>query len=144
MTRRTIWDQSAAVADWVGTRISGIPRWGDCAAIGLAEDDRLIAGVVYSRYFPGVMIDMSVAAEPGSRWVSRSFLRDVFRYPFVQLGLGRVQACIAADNAPSLRLCAGLGFQHEGTLRQAGEGGRDVLVFGLLRGECRWGEVHVE
>lgn len=47
-------------------------------------------------------------------------------------------ASIAASNADSLRWTRHCGFTHEGTKRKAGAGGEDILIFGLLKEECRF------
>lgn len=57
---------------------------------------------------------------------------------FEQMGLHRVYAHVFAFNDPSRRLLEGLGFEHEGTLREHAfvDGGRaDLHVFGLLAEE---------
>ncbi|MFW6448825.1 MAG: GNAT family N-acetyltransferase [Halobacteriota archaeon] len=57
---------------------------------------------------------------------------------FDQLALHRVHAHVYGFNEPSRRLLTGLGFTHEGTLREHGfvDGERvDLEVYGLLRRE---------
>lgn len=59
----------------------------------------------------------------------------LLEHGFDQMGLHRVHAHVFAFNEPSRRLLEGLGFRHEGTLREHAfiDGERtDVQVFGLL------------
>jgi RimJ/RimL family protein N-acetyltransferase len=70
--------------------------------------------------------------------MTRDFLRVAFRYPFVQLGCNRVTGYVPASNADALRFDLNLGFKIEGRMREAIETGEDVLVLGMLRGECRF------
>lgn len=74
-------------------------------------------------------------ATPGG--LTRALLRSCARYVFQQLGCDRLTIRIRADNTAMLALSARIGFVHEGTLREAFEGA-DVLIFGMLRRECRW------
>jgi hypothetical protein len=82
-------------------------------------------------------IEMAVASDGSSRWLSRAFLRAAFRYPFVQLGLPRVTGRIQADNLAALALDAHLGFRHEG-IQRAQFGDQDAVLMGMLASECRW------
>ncbi len=64
----------------------------------------------------------------------------LLEHGFDQMGLHRVYAHVFGFNDPSKRLLEGLGFNHEGTLREEGflEGDRvDLEVYGLLASE--WG-----
>ena len=82
-------------------------------------------------------IEVSVASDGSARWLSRSLLYATFSYPFEQLGLQRVTGRVQADNTAALALNEGLGFRQEGVQRrQFGE--HDCVLFGMLRGECRW------
>jgi len=105
-------------------------------AIGLEQDGMIIAGVLYDN-FTRVNIDAHIAGE-GRRWMTKRFLGEMFRYPFVQLGVARITCRIAASNADSLRLCQHMGFTWEGRIREALPDGEDLLILGMLRRECRW------
>ena len=112
------------------------------SAIGQADDaGNIIAGVTYTM-FTGRDIHAHIAGL-GKRWMTKRFLGEIFRYPFHQLGVARITCLIAADNEPSINLCRKLGFQYEGVLRQFMQDGRDCLIFGMLRDECRWLKVGV-
>lgn len=45
-------------------------------------------------------------------------LQDVLKFGFTELGLHRIEALIAADNEPSLKLLLRYGFSKEGTMRE--------------------------
>ena len=66
----------------------------------------------------------------------RDFIKAVFRYAYDDCGCVRVTCRVdeALDWAQSLPR---IGFKLEGRLRQAFDG-RDVLIFGMLKGECRF------
>jgi RimJ/RimL family protein N-acetyltransferase len=132
------------VAEWVADRCphlelevhDGKPQF---TAIGWERRGELVAGVVYDGY-TRINIDMHVAAE-GVRWLTREFLGEAFRYPFVQLSVRRVTGKVPATNAAARRFDEHLGFTYEGTIRQALPGGEDLIVYGMLKSECRWLEV---
>jgi ribosomal-protein-alanine N-acetyltransferase len=48
----------------------------------------------------------------------REALKEVLKYGFTELQLHRVQALIAAENIPSLKLLQRYGFSFEGTMRE--------------------------
>jgi hypothetical protein len=112
------------------------------SAIGQMDDQgNIVAGVTYTM-FTGRDIHAHIAGI-GKRWMTKRFLGEIFRYPFLQLGVARITCLIAADNEPSIRLCRHMGFEYEGVLRQFMQDGRDCLIFGMLRDECRWLNVGV-
>ncbi len=137
MTWRLVLDDKARCGAWALERIAHVPSWGEWfEAIGLERDGDLLAVVVYNLW-SGADIAMHVAAMPGRRWMTRGFLRAVFRYPFVQLGCRRVTGYVPASNADALRFDAHLGFRHEGVMREALDNGEDVILYGLLREDAR-------
>ena len=122
---------------WAEAHIPGVHFRPDAKAIGHARDGALTGVVVFDTFTTTDCL-LSVASDGGHRFLSRAFIVHVFTYPFLQLGYERVTSLISADNAPSIRLCSKIGFQQEGTMRRASEKGEDLLVFGMLREECRW------
>jgi RimJ/RimL family protein N-acetyltransferase len=133
-----VFGHDALVAAWVRSRLEAAPLDGPVVAIGVASGDDIVAGVVYSQYVVTDSVEMTVAAAAGQPWLNRRFLHTFFAYPFVQLGVRRVVSLIRDGNAPSRRLVEGLGFQLEGRLREGWSEDEDLLVYGLLKRECRW------
>jgi RimJ/RimL family protein N-acetyltransferase len=70
--------------------------------------------------------------------VTRAFITFVFAYPFLQLGLPRVNCVISERNTDSLRFTRHFGWSEEGRVREAGDDGEDLIFFGMLRRECRY------
>jgi RimJ/RimL family protein N-acetyltransferase len=98
----------------------------------------ITAVTVYNHYYPEASVEMSIAAAEGRRWLTRSFLAESFRIPFIQWNMRRVGVSIAADNAPSIRFAAHLGFIPEGRIREGHSVGVDLLLLGMLKRECKW------
>lgn len=130
------------VAEWVASRIRdmGAPPLKDYEAIGVLKDGRLTGGVVYSEYreiAPGCHdMRMHCAGDPG--WLTKTTLRAFFGYPFRQIGCIRVTATVARANRRALDMNRRLGFKIEGCIRDGYGPGRDGLLLGMLRRECRW------
>jgi hypothetical protein len=139
LVKKVLADNDERVARWVADRLPRLELGSTpYTAIGLVgPTGHLVAGVVYDTYI-GTSIDMHVAAVPGKRWMTRKFLGEAFRYPFLQLGVRRVTGRVAADNAAAIEFDTRLGFQLEGRVRQLLDDGQDLLIFGMLREECRW------
>jgi RimJ/RimL family protein N-acetyltransferase len=134
-----VYDQKLRVGRWVMARTGFVDDWGNYEAIGLEKGGDLIAGVVYNQVSE-FNCSMHVAAIPGRRWLTREYLNACFRYPFVQLGLLRVTGLVPAKNQQALRFDLHLGFKVEGIMRRC-LGSDDLVVLGMLREECRYGQV---
>jgi RimJ/RimL family protein N-acetyltransferase len=130
--------QSDVIARWVEARVPECRGFDKPAGFGVLRNGRLAAGVVFYNYDARAgEIEVIIAAE-GPGWASREVLWTAFAYPFLQLGCRRVTARVNVGNARARRLVEGAGFVLEGLLRRAGHDGGDVLVYGMLREECRW------
>lgn len=109
--------------------------WENFSALGLMENNQLIAGVLYNHYNPP-NICMHVGAI-GKSWLNRDFLFAAFDYPFNQLGCGRVTALVPKKNKAARKFDEHLGFKLEGVMRQA-LADDDMMVYGMLRSECKY------
>lgn len=129
------------VAIWVASRVRGMkPPEGKYEALGVVKGGELIGGVIYTNLkdlpFGGAAIEMDCAGEPG--WLTRSTLKALFGYPFLQLGVVRITTMVAKANRRARKMNERLGFKQEGCIRNGFGGGRDMIVYGMLRSECRW------
>jgi RimJ/RimL family protein N-acetyltransferase len=133
-----LYERDKEIAAWVARNIPGIDDFGPCAAVGVVQDDQLVAGVVWSGYRDHDIQASVYAASP--RWLARprETLRDLFTYPFDVLGCRRVTTYAARSNVRALKMNKRLGFVVEGCLRKGWDGQDDAIMFGMLRGDCRW------
>jgi RimJ/RimL family protein N-acetyltransferase len=106
-------------------------------AIGVIIENKLIAGVVYNRFVPNVSIEMSIASID-KRWATRHNLKAFFNYPFIQLGLERVQTLCSSSDEGVIMFNKRLGFKQEGLHRKAWPMGGDAISWGMLKSECKW------
>jgi RimJ/RimL family protein N-acetyltransferase len=120
-------------------QISGKPlaHEGWWTAIGHEVGGQLVAVVFYTQPDSSEDIALHVIAKPGEPWLTSSFAASVFAYPFSQLLVQRVSAAAAAADSAFQRMLEKLGFTREGIKRRL-IGGRDFVMFGMLREECRY------
>lgn len=135
-----VYGQDARVRSWVAERVDEDRFQDTDVAIGVEENGELIAGVVYNMY-TGPSISMHVAAVPGKRWLTRDTLFRFFAYPFVQLECRRVTGLVREDNLVAQQFDEHVGFVREGLIRGACDDGQNMILYGMLREECRWLEI---
>lgn len=135
--KTVIYGQDQRICKWVGDRVDETDFGSGAVGIGLEENGELISGVVYNM-FTGPSICMHVAAVPGKRWMTREYLWRAFAYPFIQLKCHRITGLVRVDNLEAQRFDEHLGFKKEGLLRRACTDGTDMILYGMLKDECRW------
>lgn len=136
MAEKRIIANAARVYSYVRERVR-VPLISNIKGIGLEQDGELIAGVLYEG-FTGPNVWMHVAAEPGSHWLTRDFLRTVFHYPFVQLGCQRVSGAVDESNWAARRFDEHLGFTEEARLKGVAPDGGNVLLYVMWKKDCRY------
>jgi len=102
------------------------------AAVGLIDDrGTLIGGVVWTQFYRGGNIEITVA---GERW-QKDFIRWCFRYAFVTCGCSRISARTRRSNVLARRLLPKLGFSFEFSQKRyfGPERSDDGLVFVIHR-----------
>lgn len=117
--------------------IYGLHRSDDMRAIGLRRDGALIAAALYEGFNRQNMW-VHLCGVPGSRWMTRDFLRAGFAYPFLVCGVQRLSGYVNASNHAARRLNEHLGYQIEATLAGAAPDGGDVLIYVMRREDCRY------
>lgn len=122
--------------DWAAARYDDNAIDSDTHAIGV-EVDGMIQAVAMYNCFTDISCNIHVVSDGGKRWASRTFLREAFAYPFIQLGLKRLTALVPARNTDALTLDLRLGFQMEGRMAEATDND-DLVVLGMLRRNCIW------
>ena len=126
--------------------IEGMCRWAG-ARIGESYDPEHTNGisvlcehgaatVLYTDYEKALNCRMHVAG--AGNWLSRTALSVFFSYPFEELGLRRITTLVEKKNRRARKLNEGLGFVREGCLRKGARNGDNLIVYGMLKDECRW------
>jgi len=109
----------------------GKPFFPPFTVMGLEKDGEIVSGVLFNM-FEGEDVHVSVAGHH----FPRSFLREVGRYVFDQLGCER--ATIITEQPHVVRLAERLGAQIEGLMRSHFGKGRDAFVVGVLADEFKF------
>ena len=98
----------------------------------------LMCAVVFDNYRPlSKSVCVSLAIDD-KRGFTRGLLRAVSHYAFIQLGCNRITAMIDCNNKRSLDVTRRVGFVEEGVMREQSPAGGDMIVFGMLKRECKW------
>lgn len=93
-------------------------------------------GVVLYKNMASGDIEMVCAGEKG--WVTRPLLKFVLSHPFDAYGCQRVTCLATRKNKAMRSYLHRMGFKLEGVKRKA-LNGADIFIYGLLKGEQRWG-----
>ena len=125
------------VSEYVAERIDCSAGFGQHSTIGVFDNGRIVAGVVYADW-NGRNIFMHVAAEPGKVWLTRKTLYEFFAYPFLQCGCERITGWVESSNTAARRLDEHLGFVEEARLQGAARDGGDIIVYCMKKRDCRF------
>ena len=108
------------------------PRWFSAWA---RDADGRIAGIFsieFKYWFEGY-VNVLVLDQ---RCMTERTLRAIYTAAFSQAK--RLTAEVEPHNRKALRQVQRMGFQYEGFRRLGLEGTRDVMVYGMLRGDCKY------
>lgn len=137
MTSQLIYDDTERLLAWACERIGIAAFRSDAQAIGLERGGKLVAVCVFDT-FSSRDCYMHIASDGSGHWLTRTFLKVCFIFPFVQCGLPRVSSPIAESNRQALKFNMKLGFTQEGYHPLAAHDGGAVLSMALLRKNCQF------
>jgi RimJ/RimL family protein N-acetyltransferase len=128
-----------AVCDFVNAAIrDGADITERYEALGAVDaTGRIIGGFIFYDW-ERANGNIYIAAAGSGAWVTPGNLRVWFSYPFNQLKCNRITSMVAKSNKVSREMTERLGFKREGCIRAARGPGKDSIVYGMLRNECRW------
>ena len=107
-------------------------------SVGIAERGEIVAGAYFTAHHPGRDITVSAACRGAGLSAGKRIPR-FYTWAFGHFQVPRITAEIDESNSASCRLCEGLGFRLEGIKRRAGHNGRNVIVYGLLKEDLKYG-----
>jgi RimJ/RimL family protein N-acetyltransferase len=110
--------------------------------IGLERDGELIAGIIYEGW-NYQSIWAHIAAEPGSQWLNKEYLRFCCNYPYEICNVKFVLGYMDATNTHALRFAKHLGFEEETRIREAATEGGDILILKMRKENCRYAKAGV-
>lgn len=124
------------VGKWVCEKAGGKYQQGNLA-LGILNDDILVAGVMYDGYTgENGSISMHWRVDDPKK-VTRFFYWAAFDYAFNVAKVSRITGLIDSSNTHAIRVDEKLGFKCEARLEKYFPKG-DALVFRMFRNECKF------
>lgn len=121
------------IAHWVANQLDTVDSFGECTAIGIATETKIIAGCVYHNYRPKYgSIEMSIASM-SPMWAKKENVRFLLSYPFEQLDCYRVYACIELENERAKKTVGHIGFTQEAICHSLFGKGNHGAIYRMLR-----------
>lgn len=138
IVNNVLYGASDAIVEYVRRRIPSATGGFTPQAVGLGvvREGKLAGGVVFDLYTERDIVMSGAFDNP--RGFSRRALKQLFSYPFVQLGCRRMTTITPRNNKKARALDEALGFKVEGVLRKAYPNDIDGMVYGMLREDCLW------
>lgn len=131
---RLVWGGSAspiynaAIAHFVASHIPGCDRgWDQFTTLGLVDQDRLVAGVVFHNYAPEAGVIELSSASICRRWLTRPMLKAMFGYTFDQIGCQMVVLRVSERNTGMIEIAERFGFKSYRIPRLRGRGEAEIL-----------------
>lgn len=121
--------------EWIACRIPAMGpgyQWQMASAIGIGAKGKIIAGLAVHNYLPHFKSCEVTFATSSPLWATKQTITALLRYPFIQLGVRRINAIVAETNTKIIRVVEHIGFKFEGRCRY-GCGSEDALIYGMLR-----------
>lgn len=124
--------QTEIIKPWVQDLIPHVDDFGPCEAIGVVENDKLIAGIVYHDFQPKFgTVQLSMAAI-NPRWAKKQNIKDLLSIPFEQFDCYKVWTATPLDNAKALKINAHIGFKREAVLSSMFGKNRHGVIMRML------------
>lgn len=133
---------NAHIRDWVNERLPEQDEFEQSYAVGVVDEEteELVAGAIFSSYSGSNVFLSGAIDERGIGRVNRLALSEMLSVGFKEpLNCTRITALVSPTNKRSQKFVKGLGFKHEGTLRDYMGEDTETLIFGLTRREFEEG-----
>jgi hypothetical protein len=135
---RLVFGHDKPIAEWVAARIPHFgtaENFGNCKAIGVAQEDRFLAGVVYHDWQPKYgTIQLSMAAVT-PRWATRRNIILLLYYPFEDAKANLVWTATPHQNKRAIDFNTGIGFTKEAVLAHRFGQGRHAVICRMERAQ---------
>ena len=121
------------VGPWIAEQTEMIWQPEGSQTIGLEKDGEIVAGVWYDDFNPQ-SVTTHIAIKGA---INKEYLRVIFDYPFMQLGVQKIIAPVLEDNSQSINLVEKMGFQQETRLKNVHPLG-DMLFYVMDKTDCKY------
>jgi RimJ/RimL family protein N-acetyltransferase len=125
------------ICQWAGQQLGmrfqpvGLPT-----TIGIVRNGKIVGAALYSNYEHPNIVGTFVTTSPN--WASRQVIKEIFHYPFVQLGCKRVTGMIEENNATAREFFERLGFKQEARLEDWFTSGAGICYALFAKDAARW------
>jgi RimJ/RimL family protein N-acetyltransferase len=117
-----------AIAGFVAAHIDGCERgFADFTTLGVTEEGRLVAGVVYHNYSPEAGVIELSAAATSKRWLTRPVLKAMFDYAFDEIGCQLAVLRVSEENAGMVGIARRFGFTSHRIPRLRGREEAEII-----------------
>lgn len=117
-----------AIACFVAAHINGCERgFADFTTLGVTEEGRLVAGVVYHNYSPEAGVIELSAAATSKRWLTRRVLKAMFGYPFDEIGCQLAVLRVSEENRGMVEIARRFGFTSHRIPRLRGREEAEII-----------------
>lgn len=86
--------------------------FGNCRAIAIVDGDTLAAGLIYHNYDPDADVIEISGASWVKGWLTRSVLKAMYGYPFIDCQCQAVIQRVADDDLKQHRMLTAFGAEH--------------------------------
>jgi RimJ/RimL family protein N-acetyltransferase len=131
-----IFDEKERVGQWVADQVEQTSSWGDYYAMGIACGKEIVSGIVFNNW-NGSNATAHIAITRATKLLP-DLLRHAFYYAFRQHKLNRLTGMVEAGNKKAAKFNKHLGFEHEFTMKKAGNNGDDLHLLVMWPEKCRW------
>lgn len=122
---------------WASMQLfGGLDGFGPCTTMGVFAGPELIAVVVYHNMCRRSMVMELSAASLSPRWLTRPVLKEMFEYPFLQLGCQMVVLRVSEKDKRLARILTAYGFESY-TIRRLRGRNEDEIVYTLTDDDWR-------
>jgi len=136
-----IYGQHEIIGKFVASLIEGVEpsMWGKYVAVGFGWQSKIIGGAVFNEY-SGFDVNITIGAT-SPRWCTKGVLGEIAQRVYEDWGCKRMTALVGKNNKTSRKLIEGVGFKLEGKKRGGFDGLQDLMIYGMLKDECKWLEI---
>lgn len=130
-----VFNQKERIGEWVAMQVNQGASWGDFYALGIIQNDEVIAGVVFNN-FNGANATCHIAIAKQTKLIPK-MIEAACDYAFRFSGLKRLTGMVPTNEPRTIAFDKHLGFEEEFVMRD-GAPGADMQVLVMRSDTCRW------
>lgn len=125
------------IARWLCERIGYVPTAEFIAFANWDSERREIIGAIGYDGWSVKMVEMHVAGEPDTYWLTKNMLKMAFHFPFNVHGREIIASRVSSSNIAAMRLNEKLGFKEQCRIEGGTQWG-DLVIFAMNKSDCKW------